>query len=324
MVRRSRCTRETDMDGEVLSHGRFDVYRSITDSIVAAIEAGPGVFRMPWHWMGPKNGRPVNALTGRPYRGVNVVMLWAEARKRGFESCHWATYRQWRELGAQVRRGERSSIIVFYKEIEVAAPEGQQDEEGESPATRLVVRASRVFNAAQVNGWQAPVQPPRSRVETLDNAEAFIGATGADIRERGNHAFYNPGADYIQVPPRDSFIGTPSSSPTETFYSTLCHELTHWSGHKSRLNRELSGRFGDRAYAAEELVAELGAAFLCADLGITNMPRLDHAQYIASWFMLMRDDKRAIFATAAGAAAAAEFLAAFSTAKIDAVAVEGS
>jgi antirestriction protein ArdC len=145
-----------------------------------------------------------------------------------------------------------------------------------------------------------------------------VQATGAAIREQGNHAYYNPGADHIQVPPRGSFIGTPTSSPTETFYSTLCHELTHWSGHKSRLDRDLSGRFGDRAYAAEELVAELGAAFLCADLGITNMPRLDHAQYVASWFMLMRDDTHAIFTAASKAAAAAEFLASFSAVKADA------
>ena len=320
MVRRSRCAREIEMDGEVLFKGRFDVYRCITENIVAAIEAGPGVFRMPWHWMGASGGRPVNALTGRFYRGVNVVMLWAEARTRGFDSCYWATYRQWHELGGQVRGGERGSTIVFYKKIEGDASQGKEgeDEDEGSPTTRLVARASRVFNSAQVDGWQAPPPPPRSRVETLEKVEAFVQATGADIRERGNHAFYNPGADHIQIPPRDSFIGTPTSSPTEAFYSTLCHELTHWSGHKSRLSRDLSGRFGDRAYSAEELVAELGAAFLCADLGIANMPRIDHAQYIASWFLLMRDDERAIFTAASKAAAAAEFLAAFSTAKADA------
>jgi antirestriction protein ArdC len=315
MVRRSRCTRETDMDGEVLSNGRFDVYRSITENIIAAVEAGPGVFRMPWHWMNANGGRPVNAFTGRPYRGVNVVMLWAETRMRGFDSCHWATYRQWRELGGQVRQGQRGSTIVFYKEIEVETASGQEGRDDKSPSTRLVARASRVFNSGQVDGWQAPDANRRSRVETLDHAETFVRATGADIREHGNHAFYNPGADYIQMPPRDSFLGTPTSSPTETFYSTLCHELTHWSGHKSRLNRDLSSRFGDRAYAAEELVAELGAAFLSADLGITNVPRLDHAQYIASWFLLMRDDERAIFTAASKAAAAADFLAAFSTAR---------
>lgn len=309
------------MDGEVLSNERFDVYRSITENIIAAIEAGPGVFRMPWHWMSPNGGRPVNAFTDKPYRGVNVVTLWAVANLRGFDACHWATYRQWRELGGQVRRGEQGSTIVFYKEIEVEPPQGREGEDSEPPMTRLVARASRVFNEAQVDGWQASSPSARSRVETLDNAESFIRATGADIRERGNYAFYSPGADYIQVPPRDQFIGTPTSSPTETFYSTLCHELTHWAGHPSRLNRDLSGRFGDRAYAVEELVAELGAAFLCADLGITNMPRLDHAQYVASWFLLMRDDKRAIFTAASKAAAAAEFLSAFYSAGTDAVAV---
>lgn len=125
------------MDGEVLLSGRFDVYRCITENIVAAIEAGPGVFRMPWHWMSASGGRPVNALTGRFYRGVNVVMLWAEARMRGFDSCHWATYRQWRELGGQVRWAERSATIVFYKTIEVEAPQGREGEDGEPPSTRL-------------------------------------------------------------------------------------------------------------------------------------------------------------------------------------------
>jgi len=311
------------MDSEVLSNERFDVYRSITDHIIAAIDAVPGVFRMPWHWMGPNSGRPANALTGRLYCGVNVVALWAEARLRRFNSCHWATYRQWREIGAQVRRGERGSTIVFYKEIEIESPPPKDAEEHETRAIRFVARASRVFNATQVDGWQAPAPPPRSQVEKLENAEAFIRATGADIREQGHHAFYNPGADCIQVPPRASFIGTPTSSPTESFYSTLSHELTHWTGHPKRLDRDLSGRFGDRAYAAEELVAELGAAFLCADLGITNMPRLDHAQYVASWFMLMREDKGAIFSAASKAAVAADFLAAFSSAPAAAVAPTG-
>jgi antirestriction protein ArdC len=311
MVRRSRCTRETVMDGEVLSKPRFDVHQSITEKILVAVESGAGEFRMPWH---SKLSAPRNTLTGKSYRGVNIVALWAEAMLRGFDSACWATYRQWRELGAQVRRGERGSAIVFYKKVEDEGAHTDDEEDG-APRERLIARASWVFNASQVEGWSSPEPPQRNLVETLETSEAFVRATGADIRERGNRAYYSPSEDFIQVPPRSAFVGTETSTPTEGFYATLFHELTHWSGHPTRLDRDLSGRFGGRAYAAEELVAELGAAFLCADLGVTNVPRPDHAQYVGSWHTLLRFDRRAIFTAASKASAAAEYLAVFRTAK---------
>jgi antirestriction protein ArdC len=296
------------MDAEVLSKPRFDVHQSITEKIIGAIEAGAGEFRMPWHRRSPF-GAPKNALTGKAYRGVNTIALWADGMLRGFDSESWATYRQWRELGANVRKGERGAVIVFYKKAE--ADPLEEDRQRKAKDTRLIARASWVFNAVQVEGWSAPASPQRNLVEALDQAETFIRATGADIRERGNLAYYTRGGDYIQVPPRSAFVGTQTSTPTEAFYATVFHELTHWTGHPTRLDRDLSGRFGDRAYAAEELVAELGAAFLCNDLGVTNVPRADHAQYVGSWHTLLRFDNRAIFTAASKASAAAEYLVSF-------------
>lgn len=306
MVRRSRYPKEELMSGEVLCKPRFDAYVSITEAILSAIASGSGEFRMPWHQAGSEfwQPRPSNALTAKPYRGVNTIALWAEAMQRGFEFQCWATYRQWQTLGAQVRKGERGAVVVFYKSDSSSSDE----EEEKSAKTRRVLRASWVFNVAQVDGWTVPELPQENRVELLDNAERFVTATKADIREQGSRACYSPSGDYIQMPPRNSFVGTDTISPTEAFYATLFHELTHWTGHPSRLDRHLTSRFGDEAYAMEELIAELGAAFLCADLTVTNAPRQDHAQYINSWYTLLSNDKRAIFVAASKASYAAEYL----------------
>lgn len=299
------------MIAQVAHKRRFDIYESVTETILSAIASGSGEFRMPWHQAGSYfwQPRPSNALTGKPYHGVNTVALWAEAMLRGFEFHCWATYRQWKTLGAQVRRGEEGAVVVFYRELE---SERKTEGDEEEPKPRRVIRASWVFNAAQVDGWTIPDSPlQEDLVEAIDKAERFVKATRAKIRETGDRAFYSPGGDYIQIPPRSAFVGTETSSPTESFYSTLFHELTHWTGHPSRLNRELSGRFGGQAYAMEELVAELGAAFLCADLGVSNVPRQDHAQYINTWYSLLCSDKRAIFQAASKATTASEYLLGF-------------
>lgn len=298
------------MNGKAVCKPRFDIYESVTDTILSAIASGSGEFRMPWHQAGSYfwQPRPSNALTGKHYQGVNTVALWAEAMLRGFEFQYWATYRQWKTLGAQVRRGEEGAVVVFYRELE-SERKSENDEEEAKP--RRVIRASWVFNVVQVDGWTVPEAPHENRVELLDEAERFIKATKADIREQGTRAYYSIGGDHIQVPPRNAFVGTDTSTPTEAFYSTVFHELTHWTGHLSRLDRDLSGRFGDQAYAMEELVAELGAAFLCADLGVSNVPRQDHAQYINTWYSLLCSDRRAIFFAASKATTAAEYLLGF-------------
>src|ERR1019366_1570514 len=166
--------------------------------------------------------------------------------------------------------------------------------------------ATPVFAAEQVDGYQVPVIDPLPAmvITPIEQAEAFVAATGASIRHGGGRAYYRPATDSIQLPPREAFIGTPTSTPAESYYSTLCHELTHWTSPESRCNRQLGKRFGDDAYAIEELVGELGTAFLCADLRITDEPRADHAQYLASWLEVLKADKKAIFTAASKASEA--------------------
>ena len=283
---------------------RFDVHQHITDKIVSAMERGAGEFRLPWHRAAGAIMRPVNIASKKAYRGVNIVTLWAYSEERGYSSGTWGTYRQWTEAGAQVRKGEKSALVVFYKELEIASEADDAEVE-----TRLLARATPVFAAEQVNGYQAPViEMPTVALTPIERAEAFVAATGAQIHRSGTRAFYSPSADSIQLPPREAFIGTPTSTPAEFYYSTLLHELTHWTSAESRCNRQLGKRFGDQAYAMEELIAELGAAFLCADLRITDEPRADHAQYLATWLSVMKADKKAIFTAASKASEAAAFL----------------
>jgi antirestriction protein ArdC len=282
------------------------VHARITEEIVAAIAAGAPEFEMPWHGSGLQRGRPVNAASRIPYRGVNVLALWIAAEKKGYHTGTWATYRQWGALDAQVRKGETGSLIVFFKEIERRA---RVEETGEETTENyLVARASWVFNADQVKGWRTPPVTQSNPPQVLAKAEAFIQAIGADIRTGADMACYFPEQDYIEVPDRERFIGTATSSATESFYATVLHELTHWTGHKRRLDRDLSTRFGNGAYAMEELVAELGAAFLCADLGVTNSPRSDHAAYVGNWIKVLGSDPRAIFLASARAGAAVDYL----------------
>ena len=291
------------MESSVHSEARFDVHRAITEKIAEAIESGASEFAMPWHRSGPGIGRPSNASTGLKYRGVNVVALWAEAATAGYGSGQWASFRQWQRLGASVRKGEHGATIVFYKRLD---DDLASEEEGSGP--RLFARASRVFNADQVVGWKPaePVSP--CLAEMLPEVEATIGATKASITEGGELAYYDRAADRIHIPERRRFCGTQTSTPTESFYATLLHELTHWSGATHRLDRTFGKRFGDDAYAIEELVAELGAAFLCGDLGIANDPRPDHAAYLANWLKVLRRDRRAVFTAARSASAAADYI----------------
>lgn len=181
----------------------------------------------------------------------------------------------------------------------------------------MFARASWVFNAAQVDGYELPAEaelPENPLFDPIARAESFASATGARIEEGGDRACFIPALDTIRMPERRRFTGTDTTTPAEGFYSTLCHELTHWSGAKSRLDRDLSGRFGTESYAVEELVAELGAAFLCADLGITPEPRADHASYVKSWLEVLKSDKKAVFTAASKASQAANWLQALAVA----------
>jgi antirestriction protein ArdC len=280
-----------------------DVYARVTFQIVNEIEKGVGNWRMPWHTSGRFVSSPINVTSKKPYRGINTVCLWAAAQSKGYESGEWGTYRQWEERGAQVRKGEKSTCVVFWKFAN--GGDENQDDDGDQPSNSsrlLFTREYSVFNATQVDGYTPNPEPDLPILERIANADAFFGAIGADVRHGGNRAFYAPDSDHIQMPPFRAF------DESVAYYSTLAHEHTHWTANASRCDRQLGKRFGDAAYAAEELVAELGAAFVCAHLQLSTEPREDHAQYIQSWLKVMRADKRAIFTAASKAQQAADYL----------------
>ena len=289
---------------------RRDLHAEVTGRLLEALaEADERDWRPPWVSMAA-TGLPENAATGARYRGVNVVGLWAETQLRGFGSARWATYRQWRRLDAQVRGGERGSRVVFYKPLrrrDRPGKDGEADEEEPEEGTIPIMRSSAVFNADQVDGYEEPNAGSRQEpngAERVPACEALIAATGAEIRRNAGRAFYDPEGDYIGLP-ADELFGS-----TEGRYATVFHELTHWTGHRSRLDRgeAMAARFGSAAYAAEELVAELGAAFLCAGFRLEPEPRPDHAAYIKRWIRLLEDDRRAIFTAASRASDAVELI----------------
>jgi antirestriction protein ArdC len=294
------------MNNNVLSESKLSVYEAVTAQIIAAIETGAGVCRMPWQSGIVHLAMPINAATDMPYHGVNVVALWAQAVTKQYVTGHWASYQQWRKLGAQVRGGERGSLIIFYKDLE-CDPGDQADTDADRP--RFVIRSSHVFNAEQVDGWEFPQSPRSSQVEIDEQIDAFVSATKADVRHGSPIACYRRRDDYIDMPSPERFIGTPTSSPTEAYYAVLLHELTHWTGAPHRINRTFGKRFGDSDYAFEELVAELGAAFMCSAFRIVNEPRPDHAAYISNWLDILGRDHKAIFTAASMAQAAVEYLA---------------
>lgn len=292
-----------------------DIYREVTDKMVSAIEAGIASgdkWSMPWRKLGA-GGRPKNATSGHVYRGINVALLWGAADEAGFEDGRWATFNQWKAVGASVRKGSKGAPIVFYKKLAIV-----DKATGEAKNIPLL-RQSYVFNVAQVDNAPDRITNPVTLTDntlTLEGVDAFISATGAVIKHGGDQAFFSPSRDIVQMPERMQFKGD-TDIATQRYYSTLLHELTHWTGHKSRLDRNLINGFGTAAYAQEELVAELGAAFLCADLGISNEPRDDHAHYLASWLKVMKDDSRAIFKAASAAEKACDLLKGTSTAEVE-------
>lgn len=287
---------------------RRDLHALITAKIIAAINAEPGQPQMPWRRSGKPLWLPENALTRNRYNGVNVIALWAAAELRGFTVPIWATYKQYQAIGAQVRQGSKAELVVFYKDYDPDASDENDD------GKRRVARASYVFNVADVDGYLLPDPPQRlGPIARIQAADRFVTATGARIEHGGESAYYRPSTDHIQMPDQGLFCGTDTMDRRESYYAVLLHELTHWTAPKHRCDRDLSKRFLKAEVAAEELVAEIGAAFLCAELGITQDTRADHAQYIHHWMELLEHDPRAIFTAAAKASQAVAYLQRCST-----------
>ena len=283
-----------------------DVYNRITNKIIADLEQGVRPWMRPWSTEHAA-GRIVRPLrhNGIPYKGINVVMLWSAATMKGYACPLWLTFRQAQELGGCVRKGEHGELVVYADKI-VRTETDAKGEEVEHAIPFL--KGYTVFNTEQCDGLPAhyyakaelPALSPMQRIEAADR---FFAATGADIRHGGTRAFYAEGSDHVEMPPFETF------RDAESHAATLAHELTHWTKHDRRLARDMGrAKWGDEGYAREELVAELGAAFLCADLGITPEVRPDHAAYLQSWLTVLNNDKRFVFSAASHAQRAADYL----------------
>lgn len=286
---------------------RAGLYQRITDQIIAELERGTVPWHKPWNAaaLGERVTRPLRH-SGEPYQGINILSLWMAASAFGFTSPFWMTYRQAIELGGHVRKGEKGSPVVF------ASSMVKQDEdaaENSDPRRIPFLRGYTVFNVAQIDGLperyaEKPVAPLLTAAQRDAKAEAFFAKLDVDVRHGGIQAYYASKLDYVQLPPFETFLDTAG------YYATRAHETVHWSGHKGRLDRRFDGnkRFGGDAYAMEELVAELGAAFLCVDLQLTPELRSDHAAYIENWLNVLKADNRAIFTAAAHAQRACDWL----------------
>lgn len=286
-----------------MSEGRTDTYQRITDTIVSALEAGTRPWMQPWSArnIGGSFPRPLRS-TGEPYRGINVLLLWIASAANGFQFDRFMTYKQAQELGGQVRKGEKGTMIVKYGTVTRSVDNGRGEEEDrEIP----YLKGYTVFNLSQIDGlpenfYASPTPLPEER--RIERADRFIANTGAVIQHQGDRACYIPALDVIKMPPFSAF------ESAEAYYSTLFHETAHWSGSTTRLDRLKSTDKRTQDYAFEELVVEIAACFLCSDLEITASVRPESASYLASWLKALKQDKRAIFRAASKAQAAADYL----------------
>jgi antirestriction protein ArdC len=295
---------------------RTSLYQEITDKIIADLEAGRAPWVQPWGTAAAKAtlAMPQNASTHRRYSGINVLILWGAVIERGFSSQSWLTFRQALGLGGNVRKGERGTTVVYADRFTPEDERRRATETGEEAQAIPFLKRFTVFNTAQCEGLpdeMMAVAPPVETGLVLPQAEALIRATGIDFRIGGARAFYSPTHDFVQVPPPQAYF-----EPIN-WHRTALHEVSHASGAAHRLNRDLSGSFGSKAYAREELIAEMASAFVCASLGI--VPTVRHADYLGSWLEVLREDDRAIVRAASAASKAADYLLAFQPDRVEPV-----
>lgn len=264
-----------------------DILADVVGRLVAQMEAGALTWKMPWN-----SGAmyPTNAMTGLPYNGGNVMMLWVHQFDRAYERPLWATYKQWQQMGAQVRKGEKSVHLIKWLINERENPAGEK-------VKRFIPRGFSVFNAAQVDGYEPPVFEPKVMPDHLQHV---LDTIGVDFWI--GKPCYMPAMDRVMMPPVHSF------DSIEHYFGTAMHELAHWTGHKSRLDRDLTGRFGSDSYAMEELIAELSAALSCASYGVASVERLDHAAYLQSWCRVLKADPKVLWSAASAAQKATNYL----------------
>ena len=287
---------------------RDNLYRDVTDKIIAELEQGIVPWVQPWtsaRQLCPL-GLPVNGLTRRSYSGINILLLWSALEEQGFASPYWVTFKQCIAMGGSVRKGEKGTHVYFADRFVPQKEKARAEKEGDEANSIAFLKRYTVFNTEQCEGLPAgliaaPVA--KTECEIIPHAEALIAATSADFRVGGDQAFYVPSEDFIRIPNQTAY-------PDQiNWYRTAFHELGHWTGHKSRLDRKLTTKFGTSDYAREELVAEMATAFVCASLGI--VPTVRHADYIGNWLIVLKEDTRAIVRAASLASKASDFLLAF-------------
>lgn len=287
---------------------RISIYDKVTNSIIAQLEQGCAPWARPWGKVAGSPSLPVNAKSKRAYSGVNVLSLWGTALDEGFSSNAWLTFKQALDLGGSVRKGSRGTMIVYADRFVPVKEKARAERDGDEAHAVPFLKASHVFALEQIDGLPEAlfpdVEPVPAHVQD-SAAQAIIDSSGVPIRHGGDRAFYSPSADFVQMPVPQSFVDF-ADGRTVDYYRTACHELTHSTGHASRLSRQYGKRFGDSAYAREELVAEIGAAFICAAIGIE--PTLRHADYLANWLGVLRADNKAIFTAASHASKASDYL----------------
>jgi antirestriction protein ArdC len=287
---------------------RDNLYRDITDKIIAELEQGIVPWVQPWtsnRQLCPL-GLPVNGLTRRSYSGINILLLWSALEERGFASPYWVTFKQCIAMGGTVRNGEKGTHVYFADKFVPQKEKARAKETGDEPNAIAFLKRYTVFNAEQCDGLpKGLVAAPVAKTEwqIVPEAEALIVATRADFRIGGDQAFYVPSDDFIRIPQASDF------TDTINWYRTAFHELGHWTGHKTRLDRRLTTKFGTQDYAREELVAEMATAFVCASLGI--VPTVSHADYIGNWLAVLKEDAKAIVRAASLATKASDFILAF-------------
>lgn len=277
------------------SKAKTDIYQAITSKIIAALEAGVKPWSCPWKRVQGMSGLPSNFATGIAYSGMNIMLLWCSASEQGFCDSRWMTYKQAQAVGGQVRKGEHGTTAIFYTILE------KENEDGEIDQIPML-KTFNVFNVEQIDGLPLTTETisPEVTFDPLPQAENLFRKSGANIIEKGQNTFFSPSTDEVWLPERHLF------ADAANFYATGLHELAHWSGGKKRLSREMKGQFGSEDYAFEELIAELGSAFLMADLGIVG--EVQHESYIASWLKALKNDKRYIFKAVSAASKAHRYL----------------
>jgi antirestriction protein ArdC len=287
---------------------RDNLYREITDKIIAELERGIVPWVQPWtntRQFCPL-GLPVNGLTRRSYSGINILLLWSALEERGFASPYWVTFKQCIAMGGSVRKGEKGTHVYFADKFVPQKEKTRAAETGDEPNAIAFLKRYTVFNAEQCDGLPKGLiatPEPKPERQIVPEAEALIAATGADFRIGGDQAFYVPSEDFIRIPLQTAY------TDQINYYRTAFHELGHWTGHKTRLDRNLTTKFGTPDYAREELVAEMATAFVCASLGI--VPTVRHADYVGNWLQVLKEDAKAIVRAASLASKACDFILAF-------------